>query len=110
MAVAALQSDLTSRLLQCRYVTEGSFRASHRVEQSPEGQPRWASTLPGMHTFLQTITIAYLSCAEREGAELLSALILQQRRASSRHWHQLPLWIWVVRGSMQSVMVWRLMR
>lgn len=39
----------------CRYVTEATFRASHRkeYEQAPEGDPRSKAALPGepFHTF-----------------------------------------------------------
>ena len=55
MAAAGFESKFTGSLLHCRYVTEGSFRASHRAEQSPVGEPRWASTLPGLPSFFESI-------------------------------------------------------
>ena len=41
-------------MLLCRYVTEGTFRASHRAECSAEGTPREAAHIEGapFHSFL----------------------------------------------------------
>ena len=78
------QSCLIGCLLCCRYVTEGSFRASHRVEQSPEGRPRWASTLPGTLSSCNPSCLPLLYRARGRRAPVSTTL-------AAASWRLLPL-------------------
>ena len=78
----SVETGLTSCLLCCRYVTEGSFRASHRVEQSPEGQPRWASTLPGTPSSCKASCLPLLCREQGRRTPVSSNLVAASGRLS----------------------------